>query len=103
GAQEYLESLGVPMPTGSFARYIPAGSKLIVRNTADAIDVIDSLVDAAVGVQPTQVEIESKFLEISQNNLKELGFDWLLGPLAIGGGVYGAGGTPGYNSPVPSA
>jgi len=103
GAQEYLESLGIPMPQGSFAQYVAAGSKLIVRNTADAIDVIDLLVDAAVGIQPTQVEIESKFLEISQNNLKELGFDWLLGPLSIGGGVYGAGGTAGYDSTGPNS
>jgi len=41
------------------------------------------------------VEIESKFLEITQNNLKELGFDWLLGQFALpfGTGVYGGGGT----------
>ena len=63
---------------------MPASSELIVRNTPDAIDLIDSLVDAAIGVQPTQVEIESKFLEITQNNVHELGFDWLLGPVAIG-------------------
>ena len=30
---------------------------------------------------PKQVEIEAKFVEINQNNLKELGFDWLLGPI----------------------
>ncbi|MFZ4681649.1 MAG: Amuc_1098 family type IV pilus outer membrane protein [Terrimicrobiaceae bacterium] len=94
-AQEYLISQGVPFPAGSFAQYVPAGSKLIVRNTPDAVDLIDSLVDATVGVQPTQVEIESKFLEVTQNNLKELGFDWLLGPFAIGGGTYGSGGTVG--------
>jgi len=94
-AQEYLQSLGVPTPPGSSANYVPAGSKLIVRNTPDAIDVIDSIVDAALGVQPTQVEIESKFIEVSQNNLKELGFNWLLGPVALGGGLYGAGGTQG--------
>ncbi len=98
GALEYLQSQGVVFPNGAFAQYIPAGSKLIVRNTPDAIDLIDSLVDAAAGVQPTQVEIESKFLEITQNNLKELGFDWLLGPVALGGGVYGAGGTEGYGT-----
>ncbi|MBN8709148.1 MAG: hypothetical protein BGO12_07800 [Verrucomicrobia bacterium 61-8] len=95
-AMDYLQKEGVQFPAGAFAQYIPAGSRLIVRNTPDAIDFIDSLVDAAVGVQPTQVEIESKFLEISQNNLSELGFDWLLGPFAIGSsGVYGAGGTRG--------
>lgn len=98
GAKEYLESSGVPFPSGSFAQYVPAGSKLIVRNTPDAIDLVDYIVDAALGVQPTQVEIESKFLEITQNNLKELGFDWLLGPFSIGGGVYGAGGTVGYGT-----
>lgn len=95
-AMDYLQKEGVQFPTGAFAQYIPAGSRLIVRNTPDAIDFIDSLVDAAVGVQPTQVEIESKFLEITQNNLSELGFDWLLGPFALGtSGVYGAGGTRG--------
>jgi general secretion pathway protein D len=106
-AKTYLSNSGVPFPTGSFAQYVPAGSKLIVRNTPDAIDLVDFIVDAAVGVQPTQVEIESKFLEITQNNLKELGFDWLLGPFSIGGGVYGAGGTMGsgtVNAPTsPSA
>ena len=87
-ALEYLQSQGVAFPTGAFAQYVPASSELIVRNTPDAIDLIDSLVDAAIGVQPTQVEIESKFLEITQNNLKELGFDWLLGPLQIKPGTF---------------
>ncbi|MBE2203128.1 MAG: type II and III secretion system protein [Chthoniobacterales bacterium] len=102
-AQGFLEGQGVPFPDGSFAQYVPAGSKLFVRNTQSALDLIDTLVDAAMGVKPTQVEIESKFLEISQNNLKELGFNWLLGPLNIGGGVYGAGGTRGYTRPVDAA
>ena len=58
---------------------------MVVRNTRDNIDVIDSLVDAAMGVAPSQVDIQTKFLEINQNNLQELGFDWLLGPFSIGG------------------
>jgi general secretion pathway protein D len=97
-AKAYLERSGVPFPAGAFAKYVPAGSKLIVRNVPDAIDLVDFIVDAAVGVQPTQVEIESKFLEITQNNLKELGFDWLMGPISLGGGVYGAGGTQGFGN-----
>jgi len=96
GAQEFLKIQGVPFPAGASAQYVPAGSKLIVRNTQSALDLIDILVDAAMGIQTTQVEIESKFLEISQNNMKELGFNWLLGPLNIGGGMYGAGGTEGF-------
>jgi general secretion pathway protein D len=98
-ALEYLQSQGVTFPSGAFAQYVPASSELIVRNTPDAIDLIDSLVDAAIGVQPTQVEIESKFLEITQNNVSELGFDWLLGPFSIGNtGAYGAGGTQGFGN-----
>jgi general secretion pathway protein D len=94
-AREYLESQGVQFPAGANANYTPAGSRLVVRNTQDNIDLIDVIVDAVVGVAPNQVEIESRFVEINQNNLKELGFDWLLGPFAVGStGVYMGGGTP---------
>jgi general secretion pathway protein D len=92
-ATQYFTEQGVPFPPGAFAQYIASGSKLIVRNTQAAVDLIDTIVEGATGVAPTQVEIESKFVEISQNNLNELGFDWLLGPFSIGGGVYGDGGT----------
>ncbi len=96
-AKDYLVSQGVEFPPGASANYLAAGSKLIIRNTRDNIDVIDSLVDAAMGVSPSQVDIQTKFLEINQNNLQELGFDWLLGPFSIGGGMYGNGGGSGTN------
>ncbi len=92
-ATQYFTEQGVPFPTGAFAQYIASGSKLIVRNTQAAVDLIDTIVEGATGVAPTQVEIESKFVEVSQDNLNELGFDWLLGPFSIGGGIYGDGGT----------
>ena len=91
-AQDYLVSQGVEFPVGSSANYLPTGSKLVVRNTRDNIDQIDALVDAAMGVAPSQVDIQTKFVEINQNNIQELGFDWLLGPFSIGGGIYGSGG-----------
>lgn len=91
-AKDYLSSLGVDFPPGASANFLPSGSKLVVRNTRDNIDVIDSLVDAAMGVAPCQVDIQTKFVEINQNNLQELGFEWLLGPFSVGGGVYGTGG-----------
>jgi len=92
-AKDFLESQGVEFPPGASANFIPGSSRLVVRNTASNLDLIESLVDAAMGEQPTQVEIEAKFVEVSQNNLKELGFDWNLGPFSIGGsGVFGGGG-----------
>ena len=51
---------------------------------------------------PKQVEIEAKFVEITQNNLKELGFDWLLGPFNLNskGSVALNGGTSGTGAAV---
>lgn len=98
-AKEYLASQGIEFPPGASANYIPNGSKLVIRNTRDNIDLLDSLVDAAVDVAPSQVDIQTKFLEINQNNIQELGFDWLLGPFSVGGGVYGSGGgAPGAST-----
>jgi general secretion pathway protein D len=65
--------------------------------------MVDALVDQANASAPKQVSIESKFVEINQNNLKELGFDWLLGPFNTNGKVFGAGGTAGNGVPVDSA
>jgi len=100
-AKSYLASQGVEFPPGATAQYIPASSKLVVRNTRDNLDLIDVLVDAAIGVAPQQVEVESKFVEVSQDNLKELGFDWALGPFSIGSsGLSGAGGTTAAGVPL---
>jgi general secretion pathway protein D len=85
-AKEYLLQQGVEFPDGASAYYNYKGSKLVVRNTHDNIDEIDALVDAATVGAPSQVDIETKFLEINQNNVQELGFDWLLGPVFINSG-----------------
>ena len=54
---------------------------MIVRNTEENLELVDALVEQANVAGPKQVEIEAKFVEITQTNLKELGFDWLLGPV----------------------
>src|SRR5882724_10037512 len=104
GAREFLEAQGVPFPEGASANFLPESSRLIVRNTQDNLDLVDELVEQANVAIPKQVEIESKFVEITQNNLKELGFDWLLGPFKVGSkGVFGSGGTAGTGVPISSA
>lgn len=101
GAREFLESQGVPFPPGASANFLPQSSRLIVRNTADNLELVDALVEQAAVAGPKQVEIESKFIEITQNNLKELGFDWLLGQFNIGNHkVFGGGGTSGTSPAV---
>jgi general secretion pathway protein D len=95
GAREFLESSGVPFPEGASANYIASTSRLIVKNTQSALDLVDTLVDNSLTAPASQVEIESKFLEVTQNSLKEMGIDWLVGQFALpfGTGVYGGGGT----------
>jgi general secretion pathway protein D len=100
GAREFLESQGVQFPPGASANFLPQSSRLIVRNTQDNLDLVDAIVEQLNLAIPKQVEIESKFIEITQNNLKELGFDWLLGPFSINGKVFGSGGTSGTGTPV---
>lgn len=102
GARQFLEASGVTFPQGASANFIASASKLIVKNTQANLDLIDTLVETAIAAPPAQVEIEAKFLEITQTNLKELGFDWLLGQFALPGGtgVYGGGGTQGFNQSI---
>jgi general secretion pathway protein D len=101
GAKDFLEAQGVAFPPGASANFLPQSSRLIVRNTQDNLDLVDALVEQATVAGPRQVEIESKFVEITQNNLKELGFDWLLGPFKVGNkGAFGSGGTSGNGTPV---
>lgn len=96
GAKEYLESQGVPFAAGASANFMPQSSRLVVRNTPDNLELVDAIVEQANVSGPKQVEIEAKFVEITQNNLKELGFDWLLGQFNIGNErVFGGGGTSG--------
>jgi len=104
GAREFLETQGVTFPEGASANFIASTSRLIVKNSQANLDLVDNLVENSLSVPPSQVEIESKFLEITQNNLKELGFDWLVGQfgLPFGTGVYGGGGTTPGGTTIPA-
>jgi general secretion pathway protein D len=101
-ARAYFEEQGVTFPEGALANYSPSTSRLLVKNTQANLDIIESLVMSSMENKPTQVEIETKFLEVSQNNVNELGFDWLIGQFALpgGSGVYGSGGTPGFGRTI---
>ena len=101
-AKNFLESQGVTFPEGASANYLPSSSRLIVKNTLPNLESVDALVEASIAERPTQVEIETKFLEVTQNNLNELGFDWLLGQFALAGGsgIYGGGGTEGFGRTI---
>src|SRR5437879_6092861 len=100
-AKVFLQSMGVSFPPNSSATFFPHNGTLVRRNTADNLDMVDALVEQANASGPKQVEIEAKFIEITQTNLKELGFDWLLGPFNIGNHkLFGSGGSSGTGTAV---
>jgi general secretion pathway protein D len=72
-----------------------SGSVLLVSNTPTELDKVEQLVDTITQRQPKQVKITTKFVEITQENSDELGFDWVIGPFSAGADFVGAGGTIG--------
>lgn len=97
GAKEILESAGITFGAGSSAIYNAATSQLIVRNTQDQMELVEAYIDSLKNNVEKQIYITSRFVEISEEDGEELGFDWLLGPFNLGSSprVFGAGGTTG--------
>ena len=84
--KEFLTGLGVRFDVqGSTSTYNPRNKTLTVYNTIEMLDLVDSIVADSEGQSPVQVDIRAKFVEFSQSNLKELSFDWLLGPSNVPG------------------
>ena len=97
-AKNWLIAEGVIFKGEAFATYNARESRLTVKNTTEQLDQVDSIItssDSSGGL--IQVEIEAKFVEISQNNTKELSFDWLVGAFNATktDRVFASGGTAG--------
>ncbi|MFT5632314.1 MAG: general secretion pathway protein D [Rubritalea sp.] len=80
---DLLELQGIKFPEGATAGFSKARSTLTVRNTANALDLVETLVDELSLRKPRQIKMLTKFVEISQENSDELGFDWIISPFGI--------------------
>lgn len=95
-AREILEERGVTFPEGTSAFFNPVSSQLIIRNNQSNIELIEAFVQDIREQVQRQIQISTKFVEVKQTNLDELGFDWLMGPFNIGGDkTFGSGGVTG--------
>jgi general secretion pathway protein D len=91
---ELLKRSGIVFSEGSAATLGASGS-LLVTNTPSELDKIEQLITATSNA-PKQVKITTKFVEISQENNEELGFDWIVTPFGLSANnVFGTGGTIG--------
>jgi len=96
-AAEFLKLIGVKFADGASAEYVRATSTLIVRNSLDQLDLVEAMIESSFGSVAKLLRIDVKTMEIAEESLKELGFDWLLGQFNVPGNnqVFGAGGTSG--------
>lgn len=75
--KEFFQNAGVQFPAGASITYNSTISQLIVANTADNLETFERILKQ-LNVIPYQVEIEARFIEVAQNDLEELGLQWIL-------------------------
>ncbi len=75
--KRFFTEAGVPFPDGTSIKYQPSLNLLLVANTAENLEKFEEVLKQ-LNVIPSQVEIEARFVEISQTDLEELGIEWLL-------------------------
>ena len=73
----YLQRRGIQFNKGAKAVFDERINKLIVTNTPDMLDKISEVVNGLASNDP-QVQIQVKFMEISQKDLEELGFEYFV-------------------------
>jgi len=91
--QESLKKSGINFPEGTSATLSNSGV-LLVTNTPSELDKVEQLVNITIKT-PKQVKITTKFVEISQENNDELGFDWIISPFGVSNNIFLGGGTKG--------
>ena len=74
---------GLSFPKGTSAVYRPEFNRLAVRQTLENVLFIEDMLaeqhNAKRELMGKQVEIQTKFIEVSQKSLNELGFNWTFG------------------------
>lgn len=72
----YFELRGVEFPAGSAIRYNSRAHRLEVINSEDNLRRLESLLSHLDAINVPMVMTEVKFVEVTENNFNQLGFDW---------------------------
>ena len=76
--RSFFSKQGVKFPLKSTIVYDEKISRLIVNNVNDELDRIEQKIQEIVQIQNPQVQILVKFVEVAQNDLKQLAFNYNL-------------------------
>ncbi len=98
--QGYLESLGVSFPQGAKAQYVVGRNLLTVVNTPANMRVLAQAIQGIKNNQNLAINVKLKVIDVTENDLDELGYDWILGAQEFGGNGVLGGGSPGNGVPV---
>lgn len=94
--EDFLKQNGITFPEGAAAYFSPLTGELTVRNTPANLEQVRQIVDEASAGVPQMVKIRATMLEVNQETIEELGFDWLMAQFNVGGDrVFAGGGTSG--------
>ena len=75
--KQFFELLGVKWPEGSSIMYIKTIGKLRVKNTYENLAELEQAL-TEMNADPKLIEIEARFVEVCQEDLNSLGFEWML-------------------------
>lgn len=76
--KKHFVDSGIPFPDGTKVIYDRRISRLIVTNTPDNLTKIEQLIHEQLNAPDPQVIIQAKFIEIDQDDLNELSFNYNL-------------------------
>ena len=72
----FFEEHNIPFPNGAKVAYVALLSRLVVTNTAENLAAMQELLQELHENREPLVEVTTKFVEVQQSNLKELGFNY---------------------------
>jgi len=73
----FFADMGVEWPDRSSIKYVRTIGKIVVANTEKNLAVFEKVLEV-LNVVPSQIEIEARFVEVTQTDLDSLGFEWLM-------------------------
>jgi type II secretory pathway component GspD/PulD (secretin)/tetratricopeptide (TPR) repeat protein len=101
-ARQFFITAGVDLALPKSVFFNDRSGMLMVRATLQDLDTIEQAIEV-LNMAPPQVTIEAKIIEITQEDIKALGFDWFLGNTLISKGRVGlqGGSAPSLGAPDP--